>query len=411
MSKRMEHQKSLRIVYFICLVDYLSAAITLPIFPILFLTDAGILPLGTSLHTRTLLFGISISIFILGDFVASCFAPKLSDSLGRKNVLFPLLTLGCIGSIGVMFGILTKNIWILLISRCITGLGGSTTAVAKAIISDVSTEKTRLKNFMKLGVIYPVSFILGPVLGTLLSDSKIISWFNFTRPFQLISLLYLICLSITFILKETGTKKHKELIPNVFQIFLKYFKQNDKRLLFTWILFYTLGWALFFTMLPVFLITKFHVDHEFIGLIYTVIGIWMVIANLFLVKPTLKKFHVNRVILIASASLFVIFSLFFIFENYLLILLFFFLPFIGMLQNIMLTGISMSVSGAVPGNYQGEIQGMSSSVRTIANGIAPLLGGYLISYHLPLPFTFSAFFVLVTYIFIKKYENHSKSKA
>lgn len=400
--------KNLRICYLICLIDFVAASIVFPILPVLFLKTDGLLPVDSSLHVRTLLFGITLAVFPLGEFICSSFAPKLSDSLGRKKIIIPLLFIACFGVTLSSIAIYTKNIWLLIFSRWIGGIGASTTAISKAIISDVSADEDRIKNFANLSIIFPLSLIIGPLLGSAFSDKRIVSWFDFTTPFYILSIFYVISIILSFTLKETITKNLKEISINPIKTFIKYVKNEKIALLFAWIILFTLGWNIFFKMLPTFIITKFSVDHQFLGIMYAYIGFWMVLSNLLFVRRLYKRFEANKALSWLIPILAMLLCVLLIFDNYLTIIFLFILPLIGLLENTIKTGMSSMVSHAVPKNEQGEMQGVYYSVITTAKVIGPLLGGYLISYHLPLPFTLGAFFLLLSWVFLKKLQKKSE---
>lgn len=156
-------------------------------------------------------------------------------------------------------------------------------------------------------------------------------------------------------------------------------------------------------MLPIFLVTKFNIDHIALGLIYSYIGVWMMINQSLVTTKLFKKFAVDPVTLWCLAGVILIFSLTILLENSMMVLLLFFLPFVAVLQSTMQTGISTSVSKAGSASSQGSLQGISSSVRTLPSFIGPILGGLLISTHITIPFILSVFFAITAWLVCQKY--------
>jgi DHA1 family tetracycline resistance protein-like MFS transporter len=109
--------------------------------------------------------GILLTSFSVMQFFFSPVLGQISDSRGRKPILiFSVLT--SIGSF-VLFTYAT-NYLLLLLSRVIAGLA-SEGAVAQAYVADITSRETRSEGLGKIGAATGVGFILGPVIGGLLS--------------------------------------------------------------------------------------------------------------------------------------------------------------------------------------------------------------------------------------------------
>lgn len=109
--------------------------------------------------------GILLTSFSVMQFFFSPLLGQVSDRRGRKPVLiFSILT--SIGSF-VLFTI-AKNYLVLLSSRIIAGLA-SEGAVAQAYVADITSREERSEGLGKIGAATGIGFILGPVIGGLLS--------------------------------------------------------------------------------------------------------------------------------------------------------------------------------------------------------------------------------------------------
>jgi DHA1 family tetracycline resistance protein-like MFS transporter len=65
---------------------------------------------------------------------------------------------------------LAPTIWWLFLGRIIAGMFGASFTTATAYITDISTNENRAKNFGMIGAAFGLGYIIGPVLGELLSE-------------------------------------------------------------------------------------------------------------------------------------------------------------------------------------------------------------------------------------------------
>jgi DHA1 family tetracycline resistance protein-like MFS transporter len=98
------------------------------------------------------------------------FAPvlgNLSDQYGRRLVLLcSLLGFG----IDYLFLSFAPTIGWLFVGRIIAGITGASFTTASAYIADISTSENRAQNFGMIGAAFGLGFILGPLLGGLLGE-------------------------------------------------------------------------------------------------------------------------------------------------------------------------------------------------------------------------------------------------
>ena len=92
---------------------------------------------------------------------------NLSDRYGRRPLL--LVSLAFYGVNYFLMGF-ADSLVLLFLGRVLTGITGSTYAVANALIADVSPPDERAQNFGLLGMAFGLGFIFGPTLGGFLGE-------------------------------------------------------------------------------------------------------------------------------------------------------------------------------------------------------------------------------------------------
>ncbi|HEU0119984.1 MAG TPA: MFS transporter [Bryobacteraceae bacterium] len=155
-----QQRRTLIFVFLTVFLDLLGAGILIPIMPYLvrqFRTDAFTV-------------GMLSVAFSAAQFLAAPVLGALSDRLGRRPVLlfsilgsaFGYFLFGWAGSLLVMF-----------IARVIDGATGGNISTAMAAIADTTAPKDRAKNFGLIGMAFGLGFIIGPVIGGVLSKVSI----------------------------------------------------------------------------------------------------------------------------------------------------------------------------------------------------------------------------------------------
>jgi len=141
-------------------------------------------------------FEISL-LFTLMPMVVIVVAPlwgKLSDQYGRKPILVFSLLCSCIAFI--LFG-LADSLHDMFIVRGIQGLIGGSTAVAFAMVVDLTDNQNRAKNLGYTSGSMALAFFIGPLIGGFLIGDNI-EEFNHRKPAFLGSLLALIATIVAF---------------------------------------------------------------------------------------------------------------------------------------------------------------------------------------------------------------------
>lgn len=347
--------------------------------------------------------GIITGIYALMQFVFSPLIGNLSDRYGRR----PLLLISLLGlGLDYVFMYFAPSLEWLIVGRVIAGICGASFTTAAAYIADISTDENRAQNFGLIGAAFGVGFIVGPAIGGLVAG------FGLKAPF----LVAAFCSLINFIyglviLKESLPKENRRKFEwkraNPVGALLQLKKFDKSKHLFT-VLFLVMlcnmavhGCWNYYTM------SKFGWTPEDVGISLAVVGVCFGIVQGGLSGVIVKKIgekataKIGIIILaITTAGIGL-------------------LPYGWMLYVIMLPyafggiidpAIRSIVSSKTADNEHGEVQGIFTSIMSVAEMVGPPLMLYLYYNSAPLakvnvafygtPFFFGALLAIIGLIFL-----------
>ena len=369
------------VIFFTLLLNALGFGILIPIIPLLLADPKSqyfMLPHTFTLGQGYIIFGFLVAIYPLMQFLATPILGQLSDKFGRKKILAVSLAGTFIGYILFAIGILIKSIPLLFISRALDGITGGNISVAQAVVADVTTPQNRSRTFGLVGAAFGIGFIIGPFLGGILSESKLVSWFNAATPFWFAALLafanvilIIICLAETFKLKKDKKIIWGQSVKNI----IRAFNIRELRILFTTVFLFQSGFTFFTTFFSVFLITKFGFTQGNTGNFFAYLGVWLVITQGFLTRIIAKKFSekkVLRITLISTGVSILAYLLPSVWWGLLIVT-----PFFAFANGLSQANITGLISNSVGPETQGEILGINASVAAMAQAIPAILTGFI----------------------------------
>jgi len=348
-------------IFFTLLLDVIGLGLIIPVFPQLIAELVGGNMSTASQWSGLLTFAYAITQFVFAPIIGN-----LSDKYGRRPVL--LLSLFGFG-IDYIFLSLAPTIWWLFIGRIIAGVFGASFTTATAYIADISTPETRSKNFGMVGAAFGLGFIIGPGLGGLLGE------FGPRVPFIAAGVLTFVNMIYGyFVLPESLSKEHrrpfewKRANPMGSLMQLKKYK-GVGGLIVAFFLLYIGGHAAQSTWTFI-NIEKFHWSNSLMGLSLTFIGILIALVQGGLIRYTTPKFGEEKSIYI-GLGLYAFGLLLFSFASEGWMMFVFLVPYC--LGGIAGPALQSIISGNVPKNEQGELQGALTSVMSVTSIIGPLL--------------------------------------
>lgn len=400
----MKKRNPLLVILFTVFLDMLGIGILIPVIPILLADPTSpsyLLPAGISVQSGYILLGFLIAIFPFMVFLSAPILGQLSDRYGRKKILVICLFGTCISYLIFAIAILTKNIPLLFISRAFDGITGGNISVAQAVIADITPPEKRSRTFGLIGAAFGFGFVIGPFLGGVLADHKIVSWFNAATPFWFAALLSFINILLLITnLTETHTPSPDadvEMNRSIKNI-IKAFSHADLKVLFFSAFLFQAGFAFYLTFFSVFLIIRFHATPGTIGLYFAYIGVWIVIAQAFVTRQLSHRFREDQVLRVSMLGLGLIISTYIFLTQWWLLLIF--APMLAICNGVSQANIPGLISRSSDSDVQGQVLGLTASVQALAQALPPVLSGIIAAALTPeLPIVISGITIIISGIF------------
>jgi MFS family permease len=316
--------------------------------------------------------GVLLASFSFMQLLFSPLLGRISDNRGRKPVLlFSILT-----STGSFLLFTFANSFILLLlSRIVAGLA-TEGAVAQAYIADITTKEDRSTGIGKVGAAIGVGFILGPVIGGLLSP------YGIRVPGYaaiLLSILNLIFV-LTFLPEPerlTINSDRLGLLESLKGIFSA-LREPITGQVYIIFFFVTLAFASIPVIVPLLTIAYFGFTEVEMSYVFIFIG---------LIQVVLQGFGIKRLIVGLGEEKLIIFGPLILAIGVILTPVFSSLLGFGVATVLVALGVGIT-NTAVPGfislmtipERQGSTLGIIQSVGSIARIFGPIIGGYITEY-------------------------------
>ena len=369
------------IIFFTSVLNSLGFGVLIPVIPLLLANPSSqyfMLPENFTLQQGYIIFGFLVASFSLMQFIATPILGQFSDKFGRKKILAISLAGTCISYILFAVGIIIKNIPLLFISRAFDGITGGNISVSQAVVADVTTPENRSKNFGLIGSAFGLGFILGPFLGGILSENRLVSWFSAATPFWFAAILSFInvMLVITCLAETFKVDKFKKVIwGQSIKNIIKAYNMKKLRIPFITVFLFQSGFTFFTTFFSVFLITKFSFTQSNTGNFFAYLGIWLVLTQAFIIRLAANRFSEYK-ILRFSLIFMGIFAIMYLVPSVwwgLLIVA----PFFAISNGLTQANITGLISRSVGPQVQGEVLGINASIQALANSIPAMLSGFI----------------------------------
>lgn len=361
MENKPEAKRTLVALFFVTLVDMTGFGIMIPCLPFF----------AKTFGASTLVISILISTFALMGLVTASFLGWLSDHWGRKR----LLAIGVIATIIANIMIAEADaLWIIFVARVIAGASAGKLAISDAFVADVTSIANRAKAIGMVQSGMAVGFVLGPAMGGwLVGDAT--DQDALRLPFLVAAAAqFLALLLVIFLLKEPKVEKLTEDRAKYREAFSFTFQNPPILLAMIMISLGNIIVAANLAVFPVWSFDLFAWNARDVGLIFAVVGVFIVVAQAGLVGPMHRKLSQGTTALIAFALMFVGQTII-LFHGYGNWTIWFGSLIFALGYGLTNPTMSAICSTRTPPAQQGAILGLSDSVRMGGSAFGPILIG------------------------------------
>jgi len=372
MHKKYEY-RDLKPLWISVFVDILGFSIILPFLPY-FIAEFNASPV---------IIGFLLSINAIFGFFFGPILSKLSDTYGRK----PMMMISLAGTfVGFIILIISNNIIVLLISRIIDGIFSGQFPIARAIIGDVVSPEERPKQMTNIGIAFGSAFLIGPVIGGILSS------FGFIGPGILATILTGFTLVYTSLyLKESlprkpDLKESQADLPVITELDMKSSSiwGNKTLILVIQYAFIAMTGGILHTTFSLFAGIRLGLEPLLVGILLTLLGVYQIFFRLLVFNRLRNSIGDPKTALIGLGSYIISYLLLgFTSQAWELIVILFFISFAGSMSQGIVTGFT---SRSVDSRNQGKIMGITNGIDNLAQIFGPIIGGILLSLTGNLPY-------------------------
>lgn len=405
----MARKKDTAIIFILItvLIDFTGFGIIIPVLPKLIQGFTG-----GSLAVAAEYGGYLMVVYALAQFTFSPILGGLSDQYGRR----PILLISLLG-LGIDYSFLSfaPSIFWLFVGRIIAGISGASVTTAMAYIADISEPDKKAQNFGLVGAAFGIGFILGPVIGGLFSTVGIRVPFMIAAGLALVNTLY----GYFFLPESLGTDLRRKFSirrANPVGSLSNISKYPAIGGLLATLLLIDIANHSVHSNWSFYVIEKFKWNSTLIGYSLGVVGLAVAIVQGGLIRIIVPLTGQKNAIysgLIFYFTGFICFA----FASSGLWMMLFIVPYV--LAGIGDPAMQSFLSNQVPENAQGELQGITTSLQSIAAIVGPWLATHIFIFFIEknapvyfpgAPFILSAILIIIgAVISVKTLGRHFRS--
>jgi MFS family permease len=353
-------------IFLIVLVDILGYTIILPLLPF-YAEHMGATPT---------IVGLIISSFAVCQFVAGPLLGRISDNVGRRPV------------IGFLILANARVLWVVFLARIIDGLTAGNLSLAQAYIADVTRPSERSKSFAVIGIAFGIGFLVGPgVSGLLAADG------NLSRPIYVGAALSFLSIFCTYFLlpkkpvipePEPGEAASAPLPAgkrlSVFDLgeYAKYFKQKGVRLRLWQFFLFAFSFSGFVSGFALFAERRLHFEARQVGYVFAYAGFLGIILQGGLIGRLIKRFGDKALVYSGFIAATIGYAGVGFTYNWKILLVVSVFSSYG--SGVLRPAITSLVTQAGGRQEQGTLLGLTQSITSVCQIVAPLVAGVLISH-------------------------------
>lgn len=170
LSRLRTRRAALAFIFVTAVLDIVAMGIIIPVLPRLIQDFVG------SNAQAGMINGVFVALWAGMQFVCSPIIGSLSDQYGRR----PVILISCAGlALDYVLMAVAPDLWWLALGRIIAGITSSSFTTVYAYMADITTPEKRARAYGLIGAAFSGGFVLGPVLGGFLGEfgPRVPFWF------------------------------------------------------------------------------------------------------------------------------------------------------------------------------------------------------------------------------------------
>ena len=374
-------------LYFVIFIGFIGYSLMITILtPMILDNSGGILDSLPFSADRTIVLGVLLMLYPLGQFLGSPVMGAMSDRFGRRPILLISLFVIAVCYALFAFSLEIKNLPMVMVVSIIMGLADADIVTAQSAIADVSTQENRSRLFGYVYLSASSAYVAGPLIGGKLADPSVVPWFSYATPYWAVFVLLLVSFAFTYFVFRETRAADSEVEASYFDAFtnmLSIFTAGRIRVVYlvNFLIYFSIFG--FFRSYPMYLVDRYHMGVGRVSDFIAWVAVPIVLANLWLTGYLAKRSSARK-ITICSTLLFGALTFVIILppqEGALWVTLF--LP--GLALAVALPACASMLSLMVSADEQGSVLGNNQSLQVGAEAFSGFAAGLLAAFALRLP--------------------------
>ena len=378
--------RSLLPAYVVVFVGFLGYSLMIAAFtPMILRNDNGMLPQTASLTERSLVLGLLLALYPLGQFLGSPVLGALSDRYGRRPILIGSLSASTVLYAGIATALAVQSLPLLMLTCFLAGLSESNVVIAQGAIADTAPRADRNRLFGYIYLSASLAYVVGPLGGGKLADHSLVSWFDYATPYWAVTVL-LAGVLLTIIAWFPETHRETDARGGYLDSFTNLARiVTDRGLRPLYLINFTLYLAIFgfFRVYPMYLVDEFHLPVGRVSEFVAYVAVPIVIANVWLVGALSRHARPRTLALFGGLATGVLMALIVVPRSR--VSLWFTLGPTALALAVCLPSCAAMLSLAADDREQGRAMGNNQSMQVGAESISGLAGGALAAILIKLP--------------------------
>jgi MFS family permease len=373
-------------LYVVVFVGFLGYSLMIATFtPMILRNEDGMLSAGSSLTQRSLVLGLLLALYPLGQFLGSPVLGALSDRHGRRPVLIASLVATTFLYAGIATALAIQSLPLLMLACFLAGLSEANIVIAQGSITDTASRADRNRLFGYVYLSASLAYVVGPLGGGKLADRSLVGWFDYATPYWAVTILISgLLMAIVAWFPEThrgapDQGRYLDAFTNLTRVV------TDPRLRPLYLVNFTLYLAIFgfFRAYPMYLVDEFHLGVGKVSEFVAYVAVPIVIANLWLVGALSRRTRPRTMVVFSALAMGVLMALIVLPRSE--VSLWFTLGPTALALAVCLPSCAAMLSLAADEREQGSAMGNNQSMQVGAESLSGIAGGALAASVIKLP--------------------------